>query len=161
MPTAIRSVKINLSSENKTEELAIKISKKLNLGDIVFLYGDIGAGKTTFVRYLINFLEKENKIKLSEITSPTFSILNEYEIKDIKIRHYDLFRIKNSEEIKNIGMFENTENFLTFVEWPEKIKKKIGNNYNLFFKYNFKSEKRFLEFRNKKKGHIFNVKNKP
>ena len=125
------------------------------------MYGDIGAGKTTFVRYLINFLEKENKIKLSEITSPTFSILNEYEIKDIKIRHYDLFRIKNSEEIKNIGMFENTENFLTFVEWPEKIKKKIGNNYNLFFKYNFKSEKRFLEFRNKKKGHIFNVKNKP
>ena len=161
MPTAIRSVKINLPSENKTEELAIKISKKLNLGDIVFLYGDIGAGKTTFVRYLINFLEKENKIKLSEITSPTFSILNEYEIKDIKIRHYDLFRIKNSEEIKNIGLFENTQNYLTFVEWPEKIKKKIGNNYNLFFKYNFKSEKRFLEFRNKKKDHIFNVKNKP
>ena len=58
-------------------------------------------------------------------------------------------------------MFENTENFLTFVEWPEKIKKKIGNNYYLFFKYNFKLEKRFLEFRNKKKVHIFNVKNKP
>ena len=90
------------------------------------MYGDIGAGKTTFVRYLINSLEKEKKIKLSEITSPTFSILNEYEIKDIKIRHYDLFRIKNSEEIKNIGMFENTENFLTFVEWPEKIKKRLA-----------------------------------
>ena len=161
MRIATNSSKIDITKENKTASLAKIFSSFLNEGDIVLLYGEIGVGKTTFVRYLINSLEKEKKIKLSEITSPTFSILNEYEIKDIKIRHYDLFRIKNSEEIKNIGMFENTENFLTFVEWPEKIKKKIGNNYNLFFKYNFKSEKRFLEFRNKKKGHIFNVKNKP
>ena len=161
MHIATSGSKIDISKESLTAKIAKKFSKVLKHGDIVFLYGDIGAGKTTFVRYLINSLEKEKKIKLSEITSPTFSILNEYEIKDIKIRHYDLFRIKNSEEIKNIGLFENTQNFLTFVEWPEKIKKKIGNNYNLFFKYNFKSEKRFLEFRNKKKGHIFNVKNKP
>ena len=63
MPTAIRSVKINLSSENKTEELAIKISKKLNLGDIVFLYGEMGVGKTTFVKYLIKAFQKKYKSK--------------------------------------------------------------------------------------------------
>jgi len=146
------------------------MSKKCELTGISPLKGhNVSHAKNKTKRRFLPNLKKvtfrsdilKKNIKLSEITSPTFSILNEYEIKDIKIRHYDLFRIKNSEEIKNIGMFENTENFLTFVEWPEKIKKKIGNNYNLFFKYNFKSEKRFLEFRNKKKGHIFNVKNKP
>ena len=114
----------------------------IGLGNIGFMY-DVKKPRLVHshakaVMHSKNFIligAVEKKIKLSEITSPTFSILNEYEIKDIKIRHYDLFRIKNSEEIKNIGMFENTENFLTFVEWPEKIKKKIGNNYNLFFKY--------------------------
>ena len=126
MHIATSGSKIDISKESLTAKIAKKFSKVLKHGDIVFLYGDIGAGKTTFVRYLINSLEKEKKIKLSEITSPTFSILNEYEIKDIKIRHYDLFRIKNSEEIKNIGMFENTQNFLTFIEWPEKIKKKLA-----------------------------------
>ena len=126
MHIATSGSKIDISKESLTAKFAKRFSKVLKHGDIVFLYGDIGAGKTTFVRYLINFLEKENKIKLSEITSPTFSILNEYEIKDIKIRHYDLFRIKNSEEIKNIGLFENTQNYLTFIEWPEKIKKKLA-----------------------------------
>ena len=117
MHIATSGSKIDISKESLTAKFAKKFSKVLKHGDIVFLYGDIGAGKTTFVRYLINSLEKEKKIKLSEITSPTFSILNEYEIKDIKIRHYDLFRIKNSQEIKNIGMFENSQNFLTFIEF--------------------------------------------
>ena len=161
MPIAIKDSTIDITSEKLTKELAKEFTKYLKGGEFVFLYGEMGVGKTTFVKYFINEYQKINNLTQTEITSPTFSLLNEYQVKDIRIKHYDLFRIKNSEEIKNIGMFENTENFLTFVEWPEKIKKKIGNNYNLFFKYNFKSEKRFLEFRNKKKGHIFNVKNKP
>ena len=65
---------------------------------------------------------------------------------------YDLYRLEATKEIEKLGIFENSKNVITIIEWPEKIKKKIGNNYNLFFKYNFKSEKRFLEFRNKKKG---------
>ena len=95
MPTAIRSDKIYLSSEKKTEELAGKFLKKLKPGNIVFLYGEIGVGKTTFIRYLINGYQKENKVELTEVTSPTFNLLNEYQIKKIKINTYSRIIICN------------------------------------------------------------------
>ena len=145
MLIATRSSKIDISKESSTAKFARKFSKVLKVGDVVLLHGEIGAGKTTFIRYLINSLEKKNKVKLGEITSPTFSILNEYEIKNITIRHYDLFRIKDSDEIKNIGIYENIHDFITFIEWPDKIQKKIKKKYNLYFKYNSKLNIRSLE----------------
>ena len=145
MLIATRSSKIDISKESSTAKFARKFSKVLKVGDVVLLHGEIGAGKTTFIRYLINSLEKKNKVKLGEITSPTFSILNEYEIKNITIRHYDLFRIKDSSEIKNIGIYENIHDFITFIEWPDKIEKKIKKKYNLYFKYNSKLNMRSLE----------------
>ena len=145
MLIATRSSKIDISKESSTAKFARKFSKVLKVGDVVLLHGEIGAGKTTFIRYLINSLEKKNKVKLGEITSPTFSILNEYEIKNITIRHYDLFRIKDINEIKNIGIYENIEDFITFIEWPDKIQKKIKKKYNLYFKYNSKLNMRSLE----------------
>ncbi|MBD1161144.1 tRNA (adenosine(37)-N6)-threonylcarbamoyltransferase complex ATPase subunit type 1 TsaE [Pelagibacterales bacterium SAG-MED15] len=145
MLIATRSSKVDISKESSTAKFARKFSKVLKVGDVVLLHGEIGAGKTTFIRYLINSLEKKNKVKLGEITSPTFSILNEYEIKNITIRHYDLFRIKNSNEIKNIGIYENMHDFITFIEWPDKIQNKIKKKYNLYFKYNSKLNMRSLE----------------
>ena len=145
MLIATRSSKIDISKESSTAKFARKFSKVLKVGDVVLLHGEIGAGKTTFIRYLIHSLEKKNKVKLGEITSPTFSILNEYEIKNITIRHYDLFRIKDSSEIKNIGIYENIHDFITFIEWPDKIQKKIKKKYNLYFKYNSKLNMRSLE----------------
>ena len=145
MLIATRGSKIDISKESSTAKFAKKFSKILKVGDVVLLHGEIGAGKTTFIRYLINSLEKKNKVKLGEITSPTFSILNEYEIKNITIRHYDLFRIKDSCEIKNIGIYENIQDFITFIEWPDKIEKKIKKKYNLYFKYNSKLNMRSLE----------------
>ena len=145
MLIATRGSKIDISKESSTAKFARKFSKVLKVGDVVLLHGEIGAGKTTFIRYLINSLEKKNKVKLGEITSPTFSILNEYEIKNITIRHYDLFRIKDSSEIKNIGIYENIHDFITFIEWPKKKKKKIKKKYNLYFKYNSKLNMRSLE----------------
>jgi len=145
MLIATRGSKIDISKESSTAKFARKFSKVLKVGDVVLLHGEIGAGKTTFIRYLINSLEKKNKVKLGEITSPTFSILNEYEIKNITIRHYDLFRIKDSSEIKNIGIYENIHDFITFIEWPNKIEKKIKKKYNLYFKYNSKLNMRSLE----------------
>ena len=127
--------KIVLSSENNTEEFANIISKKLKLGDIVFLYGEMGVGKTTFIKYLINTFQKQNKLKLTEVTSPTFNILNEYEINKITINHYDLFRIKSLEELKNLNIFENRHNEITLIEWPEIINKKPKNLIELFFAY--------------------------
>ena len=84
MPIATSNDKIILSTEKKTEELANKFIEKLKLGDVVFLYGEIGVGKTTFVRYLINGFQRVNNLKINEVTSPTFNLINEYEIKPIQ-----------------------------------------------------------------------------
>ncbi len=142
MPIATKSDIIYLSSENKTEELANKILKRLKIGDVIFLYGEMGVGKTTFIRYLINGFQKQNKLKLSEVTSPTFNILHEYQINQIKINHYDLFRLKSEEEVKNIGLFEDSSNTITLIEWPQIIKKKPENLIELIFKYEQNHEKR-------------------
>ena len=147
MPTAIRINKIDLFTEKKTEELAGKFLKKLKPGNIVFLYGEIGVGKTTFIRYLINRFQKENKIKLTEVTSPTFNLLNEYQIKKIKINHYDLFRLKNVEELKNLGLFENNNNTVTLIEWPQIIKKKPKNLIELIFEYGKDHETRSVQIK--------------
>ena len=147
MPIAIKSDLINLSSEKKTEELANKISKKLKLGNVVFFEGEMGVGKTTFIRYLINNLQKENRLKITEVTSPTFNLLNEYKIKDIKINHYDLFRIKNLDEIHNLGLFDNISNAITLIEWPQKIKPKPKNLIELDFEYGNDYKKRIVQIK--------------
>jgi len=147
MPIATSSDKIILSSEKKTEELANKLLKKFKLGDVIFLYGEIGVGKTTFVRYLINGYQKENNIKLTEVTSPTFNIINEYEINQTKINHYDLFRIKSVEETKNLGLFDNLSNSITLVEWPQIIKEKPKNLIEFDFKYENDHQQRYVEIK--------------
>jgi len=144
MPIATKSSKMDISNESLTASLAEKFAKIFKKGDIVFLYGEIGVGKTTFVRYLINDLQKQKKTPLTEITSPTFSILNEYKIKNLTIQHFDLFRIKDVNETKNIGLFENYKDILTLIEWPEKIISKPKQIYEFYFNYNHKSEKRFI-----------------
>ena len=135
MPIAISNDKIDLSSKKKTEELADKFSKKLKLGNVVFLYGEMGVGKTTFIRYLINQFQKDNKSEITEVTSPTFNLLNEYKINQIKINHYDLFRLKSVEEIKNLDIFEDIINTITLIEWPQLIEEKPKNLIELIFEY--------------------------
>jgi len=135
MPIAIRSDKIDLSSEKKTEELANKFLKKIKPGNIVFFYGEMGVGKTTFIRYLINGFQKQNNLKITEVTSPTFNILNEYEINQFKINHFDLFRIKSSEEIKNLDLFDDIMNSISLIEWPQIIKKRPRDLIELNFEY--------------------------
>ena len=123
MPIATNSEKIDISLEVKTAELAKKFSQILKEGDIVFLYGEIGVGKTTFTRHLINNFQRKNNLKLTEVTSPTFNLVNEYDGGGFIIQHYDLFRLQSNHEIKNIGLLENYEKILTLIEWPEKIEK--------------------------------------
>tara|TARA_B100001559_G_scaffold318002_1_gene324226 strand:- start:801 stop:1262 length:462 start_codon:yes stop_codon:yes gene_type:complete len=145
MPIAISSDKINLSSEKQTEELANIFSKTLKPGNIVFLYGEMGVGKTTFIKYLINKLQKKNNLNLTEVTSPTFNILNEYQINEIKINHYDLFRLKSGEEIKNLDLFDNNANVVTLIEWPQIIKQKPKNLIELNFVYEKDYQKRSVQ----------------
>ncbi len=147
MPTAISSVKIDLSSLKKTEKLAVKISEKLKPGNIVFLYGEMGVGKTTLIKHIIQEFQKKNKLKQTEVTSPTFNLLNEYQIKKIKINHYDLFRLKSNEELKNLDLFMDTQNSITLIEWPQIIKEKPKNLIEFILEYKDNHEKRFLNIK--------------
>jgi len=126
---------MNISSIHDLEKISNKIKKKLTPGDVIFLYGEIGVGKTTFARLLINSYEKEKNLKVSEVLSPTFNIVFEYDIKKLTIKHYDLYRLKNGSDIKNIGLFEDLEQTITLIEWPELIKEKPSNRIDLFFEY--------------------------
>tara|TARA_Y100000816_G_scaffold271106_1_gene235371 strand:+ start:443 stop:898 length:456 start_codon:yes stop_codon:yes gene_type:complete len=135
MPIAIKSDKIILSSEKKTEELASQFFQKLKPGNTIFLYGEIGVGKTTFIRYLINKFQENDNLKITEVTSPTFSLLNEYQLQKMRINHYDLFRVKSNKEIKDLDIFENNNRAITLIEWPEIIEKKPKNLIELFFEY--------------------------
>ena len=144
MRIATKSSKIDISSEKKTEIISKKFSKYVKKGNIIFLFGEIGVGKTTFVKYLINHLQTKNNLIQTEVPSPTFNIVNEYEINDLVVQHYDLFRLKDSNEIKNIGLFENYSNFVTFVEWPEIIEKKPAKRTDLLFNYEDNLNKRSL-----------------
>ena len=109
--------------------------KKIRPGNIVFLYGEMGVGKTTFIKYLINGFQKQNNLKITEVTSPTFNILNEYEINQFKINHFDLFRIKSPEEIKNLDLFDDIANSISLIEWPQIITKKPRDLIELNFEY--------------------------
>ena len=135
MPTATKRYQIDLSSEKQTEELANKFIKKIKPGNIVFLFGEMGVGKTTFIKYLINGFQKINKQEITEITSPTFNLLNVYQINHININHYDLFRLKSVQEIKNLDLFEDSSNAITLIERPQKINKKPENLIELNFEY--------------------------
>jgi tRNA threonylcarbamoyladenosine biosynthesis protein TsaE len=126
---------MKISSILDLQKITSRIKKTLLPGDVIFLYGQIGVGKTTFVRLLINNYENEKKLKKSEVLSPTFNIVFEYDIKDFIIEHYDLYRLKNEKEIKNIGLFSNLKQNITIVEWPELIKNKPINRLDLFFEY--------------------------
>jgi len=136
MPIAIKDSTIDITSEKLTKELAKEFTKYLKGGEFVFLYGDMGVGKTTFVKYFINEYQKINNLTQTEITSPTFSLLNEYQVKDIRIKHYDLFRINRKEDINNLDIFEKDNKLITLIEWPQLIADKQDTKFiTLTFNY--------------------------
>ena len=159
MLTATKGGKINISEEKDTKSVAEKFSKLIKQGDFILLSGNLGVGKTTFIKYIINSLQKANKQKISEVTSPTFTIINEYHIKKILIKHYDLYRIKNKKELNNLGIQENLKNQITFVEWPEIVKKiKVENSINLIFEYKKNYTERYLSIISKDKKILNEIK---
>ena len=126
---------MKVKSLEDTKNLANNISKVINPGDVIFIYGEIGVGKTTFVRFFINHLERKKGIKNSDVLSPTFNIVYDYDIGDLKILHYDLYRLKNYKDISQLGMFETSDNSIKIVEWPELIEAKPKNRVDIQFQY--------------------------
>ena len=124
-----------VNSLNSLKEFAQNFSILLKKGDVICLFGQIGSGKTTFVRFFINYLESKNKIKNSEVLSPTFNIVYDYNVGNIKILHYDLYRLKNYNDISQLGMFETFDDNIKIVEWPELIDPKPMNRVDILFIY--------------------------
>ena len=148
---------MKISSLTDLRKLSKDIKNKLLPGDFIFLYGEIGVGKTTFARFLINNFEKENNLKSSEVLSPTFNISFEYDIRDLTIKHYDLYRLKSENDIKNIGLFEDSEKSINLIEWPELIKEKPLNRVDMFFEYTNNLNGRIINFKpsGRLKNHEF------
>ena len=134
MLTATNRSNIKVSEEIELKRFSEKTSKFIKKFKTIFLYGELGVGKTTFVKYLINNLQKSEKTKITEIPSPTFNIVYEYRIKKKRIKHFDLYRLKKKEECLNIGLFED-DNVISIIEWPEKVHFKPKKRIEIYFKY--------------------------
>ena len=136
---------MQLKSLDDTKKFSEKISKIIRSGDVIFLYGEIGTGKTTFVRFCINYLERKSGIKSSEVLSPTFNIVYDYDVRNVKILHYDLYRLKNYKDISQLGIFETSKDYIKIVEWPELIESKPKDRIDVFFKYSKLPDSRKVE----------------
>ena len=137
---------MKLNSIKATKNFSKKISKNIKNGDTIFLYGEIGVGKTTFVRFLINHLETSNGLIKSNILSPTFNIVYDYSIGKMQVQHYDLYRLKNYNDILELGIFENPKSHIKIIEWPELIKTKPKNRIEIFFQYSKLVNSREIKF---------------
>ena len=145
MLTATKSSRINISKEGKTKSIAEIFSNNIKAGNVIFFKGELGVGKTTFIKYLINFLQRKNRQSTTEIPSPTFNLVNEYNLENFVIKHYDLYRINNEQELINVSIFEDNSDQITLIEWPEIIKNyKTNNIIDLIFEYDEEYNKRFL-----------------
>lgn len=108
------------------EHFGEKLAQNLDHGNILCLFGELGSGKTTFARSVIRSIyKKQNSEAPHSIKSPSFPILITYEVNNIEIYHYDLYRISNTSELFELNIFENLENSITLIEWPEIILKEI------------------------------------
>ena len=134
MPIATNGSSIIVSNLKVLKNLACKIANKIKSGETILLYGQLGVGKTTFAKFFINYLQKKTNSKITEVPSPTFTVMYEYLANQKLIQHYDFYRVKNYKELNNIGVFED-DGVISLIEWPEKIKFKPKNRIELKFKY--------------------------
>ena len=102
MPIATKSSRINISDEKKTKLIAEIFSKNIKSGDTLLFSGELGVGKTTFIKYLINSLQLIFNQSITEIPSPTFNLVNEYQLEKLIIKHYDFYRINDEKELDNV-----------------------------------------------------------
>ena len=117
---------------NGLEKFCNNLSQNIIVGNLICLFGELGSGKTTFARHLINSIYKNQKKEPPEsIKSPSFPILLTYELNNFEIYHYDLYRISKSSELVELNIFEELNNSITLIEWPEIILNSL-KDYNYF-----------------------------
>ena len=146
-----------VKSLDQLNQIALKIIKKINKEDCVLLFGEIGVGKTTLTRAIINNLQRQNKQDVTEILSPTFNIMFEYEINASKIMHYDLYRLKTNKEIIQLGIFDQDSISIKIIEWPEIIKNKPKDRLEIYITYRIQKNLRNIDFKGFGKWKAFNA----
>ena len=135
-----------IKSLENLNSISKKVADQIKVNDIIYLMGEIGVGKTTFTRYLINYLQKKENLKVTEVLSPTFNLLYEYDFKNFKIMHYDLYRIKENKELKNLGIFSGGEKTIKIIEWANLIKTPFSNKLEVHLNYTNIENERKLKF---------------
>ena len=146
-----------IKSLDHLQLISKKIADKILKKDCIFLIGEIGVGKTTFTRSLINYLQRREGVDQTEVLSPTFNLLYEYEIKKLKIMHYDLYRIKNSKELIQLGIFNENINSIKIIEWPELLKTNVTDRLELHISYASDEKERNLILKGKGKWKEFDL----
>ena len=124
-----------INSLDQLNKISLKIIKKISEEDCVLLFGEIGVGKTTLTRALINNLQKQKKEDETEVLSPTFNIVYEYEISSLKVMHYDLYRLKSKKAIKQLGVLEQDTKNIKVIEWPEIMEDRPDERLEIYMSY--------------------------
>ena len=135
-----------IKSLENLNSISKKVADQIKVNDTIYLLGEIGVGKTTFTRYLINYLQKKENLKVTEVLSPTFNLLYEYDFQNFKIMHYDLYRIKENKELKNLGIFSRGENTIKIIEWANLIKTPLSNKLEVHLNYTNIENERKIKF---------------
>ena len=115
---------IILNSEKETLEFGKKIARELKIGDVLVLCGDLGVGKTKLTEGILTYFGLQN-----EISSPTFTIVNEYQTETFPIYHFDVYRLSDSDEFLSIGGDEYFEKGVSIIEWGELIEDILPQQY--------------------------------
>ena len=146
-----------IKSLDHLQLISKKIADKISENDCIFLIGEIGVGKTTFTRSLINYFQKREGVEQTQVLSPTFNLLYEYDIKKIKVMHYDLYRIKNSKELNQLGIFNENENSIKIIEWPELIDTNVTDRLEIHLSYASNENERKLILKGEGKWKDFDL----
>ena len=136
-----------INSLDQLNHISLEIITRIKEEDCILLFGEIGVGKTTLARALINNLQNQNKKEETEVLSPTFNIVYEYEIGRFKIMHYDLYRLKTERDIQQLAIFEQNTNNIKVIEWAETIKDKPGDRLEIYMSYKKEKNMRKIDFK--------------
>ena len=146
-----------INSLDQLNKITWKIIKKINKKDCILLFGEIGVGKTTLTRSLINNLQNQNKEVETEVLSPTFNIVYEYEISSLKVMHYDLYRLKSKKAIKQLGVLEQDTKNIKVIEWPEIMEDRPDERLEIYMSYKKDKNSRKISFKGFGKWKKFNA----
>mgnify|MGYP006104861657 FL=1 len=146
-----------IESLDQLNHISKKIITKISKEDCIFLFGEIGVGKTTLTRAIINNIQNEKKKMETDVLSPTFNIVYEYEVGELKIMHYDLYRLKTEKEFQQLDVFDQSIHSIKIIEWAEIINDKPDNRLEIYLSYEKEKNMRKINFKGFGKWNKFNA----